>query len=206
MALGAIPGAQLQFEVIAHILQQWCPEPRRVLDLGCGDGILTSFLLSEFPQPEAVLVDFSEPMLKAARQRLGNTEKATFVHSDFSTADWVEKLPVPPEYEVVVSGFAIHHQPDDRKRELYHEIHQLLSPGGVFLNLEHVSSTTPVAEALSLSTICWSFIQPQANPLTVKRLRTPSTSALIRRKTSWHRWSSRVTGCGNWDSLMWIAS
>jgi hypothetical protein len=39
-----------------------------------------------------------------------------------------------------VSGYSIHHQPDDRKREVYAEIYSLLQPGGWFVNIEHVSS------------------------------------------------------------------
>jgi hypothetical protein len=41
----------------------------------------------------------------------------------------------------------IHHQPDERKRSLYQELFELLDPGGVFLNLEHVASATPALHA-----------------------------------------------------------
>ncbi len=48
----------------------------------------------------------------------------------------------------MVSGFCIHHQPDDRKRAVYREIYALLLPGGCFVNVEHVASPTKQIEAV----------------------------------------------------------
>jgi methylase of polypeptide subunit release factors len=74
---GAIPAAGLQLEIINYIIQGWCPRPRHILDLGCGDGVLGRFLLEQNPETHVTFADFSDPMLAAARKQIGNTARAT---------------------------------------------------------------------------------------------------------------------------------
>lgn len=145
---GAVPGSELQLDIMASIIQQWRPNPSILLDLGCGDGILGRFMITCFPQVEAVFADFSDPMLDAARASLSHVPNAAILKADFGTAKWLEVVEPHRPFDVIISGFAIHHQPDERKKELYSEIHDLLAPGGVFLNLEHVKSSTPHVEYL----------------------------------------------------------
>ena len=52
-----------------------------------------------------------------------------------------------------MSGFAIHHLPDERKQSLYAEIAAQLRPGGLFANLEVVASATPELHATFLAAI-----------------------------------------------------
>ena len=145
---GAIPGARFQLEVLDKIVSAWCPLPSTILDLGCGDGVLGRMLFDAHPAARVTFADFSEPMLEALRKQIIGNPRATVVKADFATPLWIKAFEVEERFDVVVSGFAIHHQPDDRKRELYAEIHGLLREGGVFLNLEHVTSPTPSVSAL----------------------------------------------------------
>ncbi len=139
---GAVPGSDLQLEIMASIIQQWRPNPSNLLDLGCGDGILGRFMITCFPGVSAVFVDFSDPMLDAAKASLSHVPNSTILKADFCTKEWLEALEPEIPFDVIISGFAIHHQPDQRKKEIYSEIYNLLSKGGVFLNLEHVESST----------------------------------------------------------------
>lgn len=145
---GTIPGADLHFEMIGKIADLWCASPKQILDLGCGNGILGHYLLNRFPSANGLFIDFSEPMLDAARHNVAALPNATIVKGDFSSSQWLDAVNTPGSFDIVVSGFAIHHQPDERKRELYSEIFELLSPGGVFLNLEHVASATQAGQEL----------------------------------------------------------
>jgi len=138
----AIPGSDLQLTIIESIAQLWLGNPNRILDLGCGDGILGRFLLNRFPSAYGVFVDFSDTMLDAARESLGSIPESIVLKADFASPKWLDSVLSHKPFEIVISGFAIHHQTDERKRELYTEIYNLLSPGGIFLNLEHVQSST----------------------------------------------------------------
>lgn len=138
----AIPLAETQLELIIKLVRAWCPAPRGVIDLGCGDGILGRSILQGFPSSRVWFVDFSDTMLAAAAKEVGTNDRATVIKADFSAPAWSKPFAARQDIDLVVSGFAIHHQPDRRKEELFAEIYRLLAPGGLFLNLEHVASAT----------------------------------------------------------------
>ena len=120
------------------------PQVERVLDLGCGDGILGRTVMAEYPQAKGVFLDFSEPMIEAAKQ------KADHPPSNLHRSrPWLQALGCSPSqqpFDLVLSGLAIHHLPDERKQALYQEIFDLLKPGGMFLNLEHVAPNSEWAK------------------------------------------------------------
>lgn len=150
--LGGLLGGDVQSETLVRLVSAAPAVAGKrgglaVLDLGCGDGVLLETLLAAFPNPEtAIALDGSAAMLDRARERLAGRENVSFVLADFNEATWTDELPTARAFDVIVSGFAIHHSEDERKRELYAEIFNLLAPGGVFVNVEHVASATPRGE------------------------------------------------------------
>lgn len=142
-----IPDRQRQLEVLVRLLHAADRPVRRVLDLGTGDGILLATALEALPAASGVGVDFSPLMLQRARERLAPFgTRAVTAEADLQNPEWRSAVQGP--FDAVVSGFAIHHLPDARKRALYGEIRELLPEGGVFVNCEHVASATPALERL----------------------------------------------------------
>jgi SAM-dependent methyltransferase len=132
--------------VLADVLP---PVVGSVLDLGCGDGRLAGLVLANRPNVERVVaVDRSPAMLDRARHNFAGDPRVEVVVGDLE-----QPLAADGTFDVVVSGFAVHHLADERKRSLLGEVRDRLAPSGVFANLEVVRSATPERHADFLAAI-----------------------------------------------------
>ncbi len=109
----------------------------RVLDLGTGDGRLLKLVKEAFPACRAVALDFSPTMLAAVGDAFAGDGSVVVMAHDLDS-----KLPGDiGRFDAIISSFAIHHLEDQRKIALFTEIAAALEPGGVFCNLEHVTTS-----------------------------------------------------------------
>lgn len=140
-----IPKRQEQLTMIVDLLGGLPQGVRRVLDLGSGFGAITQAILSHYPEATITCVDGSAEMLALAREHL--QKDGTHVElllGDLAFPSWQEAVRGP--FDAVVSGLAIHHLLDARKRQLYHEVYALLDNGGLFLNNDAVLSPPALQE------------------------------------------------------------
>ena len=134
---------EAQFKAALNWLSVFVSGQSRVMDLGCGPGTLAEKLLAAFPEMHVICSDGSAEMLKLARQRLDSYgERVSYAQADFGADQWTVSL--PRQLDAVVSARAIHNL---RKLKLiapvYAQIHELLRPGGVFMNIERINFATP---------------------------------------------------------------
>lgn len=129
-----IPHRQIAEEML---LQALPARVERFVDLGTGDGRLLALVRDCYPEAVAIGLDSSQPMLDRARERFSGDLAVELREHDLRTP-----LAGIGAVDLAVSGLAIHHLEDSRKRELFSEIHGLLSPGGVFANLDLVRSAS----------------------------------------------------------------
>jgi len=107
-----------------------------VLDLGCGDGVLTDALKQTDNNMSATLVDGSEEMLKKASERLKDHRNVRFVKASFQ--DIIGGTSIRETFDLVVSSLAIHHLDMKGKKDLFGWIYSRLKRSGHFMNIDVV--------------------------------------------------------------------
>jgi tRNA (cmo5U34)-methyltransferase len=139
-----LPLLGVQEQLVGRILERRDRPIARFLDVGSGDGAMSELVLDVVPSAEAVLVDYSEPMLAGAERRLGGRGGAwRTVRGDLGEPGWQRGLPAGA-FGAAVSGYAIHHLTAPRKRALFAELFDLLEPGGLFVNMDVVLIDGPL--------------------------------------------------------------
>lgn len=110
----------------------------RLLDLGCGDGVLSVNINARHKGHSYHLLDSSGDMLAKARENLQGVN-ATFIAQAFE--EYVSEVSSGGAYDFVFSAHAIHHLDALGKQALYRRIFAQLNPGGLFLNYGYSSSS-----------------------------------------------------------------
>jgi tRNA (cmo5U34)-methyltransferase len=126
-----------QLGIVLELLAVLQPDGQRVLDLGCGDGLVATLVLDRFPAAHVTGVDDSPPMLAAAQERRAAYPGRWTLHQ--STMQALPALDLPAAgFDAAIGIQSIHHLAGEEKQALFRTVARLLRPGGLFLISDRV--------------------------------------------------------------------
>ena len=140
-------------DLLSHVHLE---NPARVLDIGCGPGNSTGFLVQRWPEAEVIGLDSSPAMLEQARQSLPGLQ---WIEQD-ATRD----LSFLGKFDLVFSNAALQFLPDHER--VIPNLFGLLNPGGVLAVQLPQNDNSPLRQATQTvaSSETWRAKLPYTNP------------------------------------------
>jgi cyclopropane fatty-acyl-phospholipid synthase-like methyltransferase len=104
---------------------------RRILDVGCGEGLMVSLLADDHPMAQIVGVDISEGAIRRGRELVGDNDRI-----ELHAMDILRRTPTG-QFDLIVCAEVLYYLgPEQRGRQLAARLRALLSPSGVLV-LQH---------------------------------------------------------------------
>jgi tRNA (cmo5U34)-methyltransferase len=132
----------VQTAMVLRMIPHPVEAPIRILDIGAGYGALAAAVLCDRLHATAVCLDASEAMLKLGPEKNSNLKnRMTFVQGSLESPDWLNS--VNGSFDAVISSRALHHFTENqRRRDIFKEVFNLVRSGGCFINADNVRAAT----------------------------------------------------------------
>jgi tRNA (cmo5U34)-methyltransferase len=143
-----VPEREEQIAAVLGLIPD--PGDGLLVDLCCGEGLLSRALLERFPRARVLAMDLSPTMLAQARATCAAISGGAgrFDTRPFDLADRSWRA-FPEPVRAFVSSLAIHHLDGEGKRQLYRDLAAALAPGGALVIADLVQPSTPASQALA---------------------------------------------------------
>jgi SAM-dependent methyltransferase len=137
----------LMLELVAEVTGG---APRAILDLACGTGAISARAAPRFPDARLVALDVDPLLLAIGQHTLGDFDgRLSWLRSDLRGAGWADALRPFAPFDAVLTSTALHWLAAPDLVRLYRGLAELIAPGGILLNAEHLlvsPRSRPLAE------------------------------------------------------------
>src|SRR4051794_5699342 len=98
----AYRGIFINLDDLASTIYQWSPRPTNILEVGCGEGAMTEFLVRTFPAVPVVALD---PSPKIGRLYQGDRKNVAFFQGELTSYIILQKQ----QFELIILSDVLHH-------------------------------------------------------------------------------------------------
>ncbi len=135
---GYLPDREVRFAVMFDVLEVLLPAEFVALDLCAGPGSLSQRLLARLPNAQCIAADKDPVLLAMGQGAIGDVgARLRWVDADLLAEDWVANLGLT-HVDAVLSTTALHWLSPDQLVRVYCQLGQLVRPGGVLMNGDHM--------------------------------------------------------------------
>lgn len=114
----------------------------KVLDLGCGNGLLSELIAKQLPDVSLVGFDITDEMLEFYRHKISAiTPGFETIQGDYRNDD------IGEGYDIIVSGMTLHHLTHNERKLFYDRLYTALNPGGVYISNDIIMDENPTIKA-----------------------------------------------------------
>lgn len=133
-----MPDREQRFAAMLDAVESAVGSSPRIIDLAGGTGSITARVLSRFPAATSTIVDIDAALLRIAEGTFAGDERVRIVSADLAEPDWHRGVAAPGSVDAVLTSTALHWLPADRVAGVYAEARELLRPGGLMANADHM--------------------------------------------------------------------
>jgi 2-polyprenyl-3-methyl-5-hydroxy-6-metoxy-1,4-benzoquinol methylase len=133
----AYRGLFVDLDDFAGRLQVWVPQPRRILEVGCGEGAMTERLSRAYPAATVTGIDITP---KIGRLFRGDAARVEFFRKSVEDVARDE----PASFDLVVLCDVVHHVPLVERQPLLSAVGRAISAEGSLVIKDWIVSTTPI--------------------------------------------------------------
>jgi len=133
-----IPHYREQHGIIYDLLPEKEQKKIHVLDLGCGNGILSDLVIRKYPGSFIIAFDLTEDMLKAYKKKhLKYSDRFELKIGDFRTDS------IGGDYDIILAGLTLHHLTWEERKSFYKTLYSALSKGGCLIARDIIIDEDP---------------------------------------------------------------
>jgi 2-polyprenyl-3-methyl-5-hydroxy-6-metoxy-1,4-benzoquinol methylase len=127
----------VDLDELAGIMSRWVPRARKILEVGCGEGLMTERIVRTYPAASVMAIDISP---NTGRLFRGDTSSVTFRTEPVESVASRE----PASFDLVILADVLHHVPPDARPVLLSAVIKSMAPNGSFIFKDWVISASPI--------------------------------------------------------------
>jgi 2-polyprenyl-6-hydroxyphenyl methylase/3-demethylubiquinone-9 3-methyltransferase len=127
----------IDIDAFARQVRDWRPDASKILEIGCGEGAVTSRLRATYPHAKITAIDITH---RVGRLYEGSRENVQFIQCDVQQIAATES----GQYNLVVLCDVMHHVPMELRAGVLNAARAVLAPHGSLVFKDWQRNKTPI--------------------------------------------------------------